>query len=195
MTRAGASSSHSWHLMDSRHLFISLSAAALSVGVCAADLRPGGVFVEGGLAQQRTYNVTAGVLWYWSWRRDFGSTEASGITEAFVSNWSGRADTGERRGFTQLGLLPLVRLRLDGGHSPWFIEGGIGVSLMDRIYHTQNKEFSTKFNFVDVLGAGRSFGADRRRELSLRVSHVSNGGIKKPNPGENFLQLRYAVIF
>jgi lipid A 3-O-deacylase len=195
MTRAAASSSHSCYLMDSKHLFISLSAAALSVGVCAADLRPGGVFVEGGLAQQRTYNVSAGVLWPWSWRRDFGSTEASGITEAFVSNWSGRDTGGERRGFTQLGLVPLVRLRLDGGRSPWFLEGGIGVSVMDRTYRTQDKEFSTKFNFVDVVGVGHSFGADRRRELSLRVSHISNGGIKNPNPGENFLQLRYAVMF
>jgi lipid A 3-O-deacylase len=181
--------------MDMKQLLIPISAATLSLAACGADLRPGGIFVEGGLAQQRSYSVTAGVLWPWSWRRDFARTEATGLTEAFVSNWSGRADTGERRGFTQLGLLPLVRLRLDGGHSPWFIEGGIGVSLMDRIYHTQNKEFSTKFNFVDVVGVGHSFGADRRRELSLRISHVSNAGIKNPNPGENFLQLRYAVMF
>jgi len=48
---------------------------------------------------------------------------------------------------------------------------------------------------VDVAGVGRSFGADRRRELSLRLSHSSNAGIKEPNPGETFLQLRYAVKF
>jgi lipid A 3-O-deacylase len=42
---------------------------------------------------------------------------------------------------------------------------------------------------------GRSFGADRRHELSLRVSHFSNCGIETPNPGENFLQLRYATKF
>jgi lipid A 3-O-deacylase len=180
--------------MNAMHLLIPLSAAALSLGACAADLRPGGVFLEGGLARQQAYSVTAGVLWPWSWRRDFGSTVATGLTEAFVSNWSARGVT-QRRGFTHIGLVPLVRLRPDGGRSPWFIEGGIGVSVMDRIYRTQNKAFSTVFNFVDTAGVGRSFGADGRRELSLRISHISNAGIKKPNPGENFLQLRYAVMF
>jgi lipid A 3-O-deacylase len=66
---------------------------------------------------------------------------------------------------------------------------------MDRKFRTQDKEFSTAFNFVDVIGVGRSIGADRRQELSLRISHISNAGIKKPNPGEEFLQLRYAVMF
>jgi hypothetical protein len=31
--------------------------------------------------------------------------------------------------------------------------------------------------------------------VGLRLSHVSNAGIKEPNPGENFLQLRYARSF
>ncbi|HXD43301.1 MAG TPA: acyloxyacyl hydrolase [Ramlibacter sp.] len=180
--------------MNARHFLIPFAAAALPLAAGAADLHPGGVFVEGGVAKHQAYSVTAGVLWPWSWRREFGSTQASGLTEAFVSNWSG-LDTGGRRGFTQVGLVPLVRLRFDSGRSPWFIEGGIGVSLMDRLYRTQTKEFSTKFNFVDVAGVGRSFGADGRRELSLRISHISNAGIKEPNPGENFLQLRYAVKF
>ena len=180
--------------MNIKQLLIPLWITAVSLGACAADLRPAAAFIEGGLARQGGYSVTAGVVWPWSWRREFGSTEATGLTEAFVSNWSGRGAT-ERRGFTQVGLLPLVRLRLDGGRSPWFIEGGIGLTVMDRLYRTQNKEFSTKFNFIDVAGVGRSFGADRRRELSLRISHISNAGIKEPNPGENFLQLRYAVKF
>jgi len=180
--------------MNNRQLLISLGVADVSLGACAADLHPSGVFVEGGVAKQGAYSVTAGVMWPWSWRRDFGSTESTGLTEAFVSNWSGRGAT-ERVGFTQVGLVPIVRLRLGGGRSPWFIEGGIGVSVMDRLYRTQNKEFSTKFNFVDVAGVGRSFGPDRRRELSLRLSHSSNAGIKEPNPGETFLQLRYAVMF
>jgi hypothetical protein len=31
----------------------------------------------------------------------------------------------------------------------------------------------------------------RQRELVLRVEHFSNAGIKHPNPGENYVQLRY----
>ena len=58
--------------MNTRQLLIPLGVAAVSLGACAADLRPGGVFLEGGLAKQGAYNVTAGVLWPWSWRREFG---------------------------------------------------------------------------------------------------------------------------
>lgn len=180
--------------MDMKRLLIPAAAAALSLGAGAVDLRPAGAFIEGGLADHRGYSVTAGLVWPWSWRRDFGTAQVTGLTEAYVSHWSGQGAT-ERRSFAQLGLLPLLRLRFDGGRSPWFVEGGIGISVMDRTYRTRTKEFSTSFNFEDVVGVGRSFGADRSRELGLRISHISNGGIKKPNPGENFLQLRYAVMF
>jgi Lipid A 3-O-deacylase (PagL) len=40
--------------------------------------------------------------------------------------------------------------------------------------------------------ADRGFGADGEHELALRLQHFSNGGIRRPNPGETFLQLRYA---
>ena len=89
----------------------------------------------------------------------------------------------------------MLRLRPAGGSSPWFIEAGIGITVMDRLYRSQTKKFSTTFNFVDVAGIGRSFGADRRQELSLRLVHISNADIKSPNPGENFVQLRYAWMF
>jgi lipid A 3-O-deacylase len=116
------------------------------------------------------------------------------VTEGYVSQWSARRNEG-RASFSQVGLLPVLRLRSAGGSSSWFAEAGIGVTLMNRIYRTQSKEFSTRFNFVDVIGVGLGFGAQRHQELSLRLAHLSNGFIKNPNPGENFLQLRYAVIF
>jgi lipid A 3-O-deacylase len=180
--------------MNTKRLFIVASIAALPVSVLAADLRPAGYFVQGGLAERQTYSLTAGLLWPWSWRRDFGRTELTGLTEGFVSYWNARGVDG-RQSFTQIGVLPVLRMRFDGGRSDWFIEGGIGVSLMDRTYRTSVKEFSTTGNFVDVVGVGRTFGGDRRRELSLRFAHISNANIKKPNPGEEFLQLRYAVMF
>lgn len=47
----------------------------------------------------------------------------------------------------------------------------------------------------DSLGLGVSLGAQRQHELLLRLQHVSNAGLKQPNPGLNFLQLRYALHF
>jgi lipid A 3-O-deacylase len=46
-----------------------------------------------------------------------------------------------------------------------------------------------------VIGMGRSFGGHGKNEISLRLQHFSNGGIKKPNPGENFVRVRYTRRF
>ena len=75
------------------------------------------------------------------------------------------------------------------------MEAGVGVVLLDRLYISQEKKVSTRLNFGTHLGAGRYFGAWRPYELALRVQHVSNTRIKKPDPGANFVQLRYALHF
>jgi lipid A 3-O-deacylase len=170
-----------------------LAAACLAGPSASAEgLRPAGYFVQGGVAQGRVWSATAGLVWPWQGRL-FGH-QFSGITEAFVSHWDAPG-AGGRSGFTQVGVAPLVRWNFGGGRSPWFAEAGIGLSAMDRHFVTPDKQFSTSFNFVDIVGAGRRFGAGGKQELSLRLQHVSNGGYRKPNPGENFLQLRYASAF
>ena len=180
--------------MNIRPLLAMAWACALPLGAYAIDLVPSGAFVEGGIADRASYSVTVGVVWPWSWRREIHGGELTGLTEAYVSHWSARGAT-ERNSLTQLGLLPLLRYRFDHGRSDWFVDAGIGISVMNAMYGTSNKQFSTRFNFVDVAGVGRSFGPQRRHELSLRVAHISNANIRKPNPGENFLQLRYAALF
>lgn len=157
----------------------------------AAEL-PGAVFLaEGGATLHGTYAVTAGVAWRWDWQRPSSVGLWTGATEAFVSHWRARGAGGGREGYTHVGVTPVLRLRFDQGRSPWFMEGGIGLSLFDSLYVTDRKQFSTRFNFYDTVGVGRSFGAARAHEWTLRLTHISNGGIKKPNPGENFIQLRY----
>ena len=169
-------------------------AGLLPLGTHAIDLVPRGAFVEAGVAEHSSYSATAGLIWPWSWRSQALGGELTATTEAYVSRWSGHG--AERRvSFTQLGLVPLLRYRFGHGRSDWFVEAGIGISVMDKMYRIPQKQFSTRFNFVDVAGMGRSFGPQRRHELSLRLAHISNADIRKPNPGENFLQLRYAALF
>ena len=169
-------------------------AAAFSFNVQAMDLTPHGAFVVAGAAPHATDSLGAGAIWPWAWRKPVGGGELTGLTEAYVSSWRAQAAVGHRS-FTQIGIVPLLRYRPDQGRSAWFGEAGIGVSTMDRLYDTPHKQFSTRFNFVDTIGVGRSFGAQRQHELGLRLVHMSNASIKRPNPGENFLQLRYAVMF
>lgn len=171
-------------------------AAAALLPAHAMDLRPDTVFLaQAGAAKHGTYSLTLGLGWPWSWRRQWAGTEVTGSTEAFISHWRFDGIGGGQRSLTQVGLLPLLRLRFSEGRSPWFVEGGIGVTWMDRMYRIPERQFSTRGNFIDVLGVGRNFGVDGRHELGLRIAHISNANIKRPNPGEDFIQLRYAVKF
>ena len=130
----------------------------------------------------------------WNWGREFrvGSAHITGYWEASASQWSYPvADVRRTAGLVQLGLIPVFRWSPSAGASPWFAEAGIGATLTTVAYQTDRKRFSTRFNFGDHLAVGRSFGASRAHELSLRLEHFSNGGLKQPNPGENFVQIRY----
>ena len=75
------------------------------------------------------------------------------------------------------------------------LAAGVGLTATSSVYQTRQKHFSTSFNFGTHLAIGRSFGERREHEVSLRIEHFSNAGIKHPNPGENFVQLRYARRF
>ena len=183
--------------MSLRTTFFLLPVVALgfAAGSAQADWRPDGGFIELGGAAHGTHAITAGVDWLGSWRKDELGSELTGRMELFASHWAWDARLGGRTSSTLVGVVPLARLRFDHGRSPWFAEGGIGLAVADRRYVTPQKIFSTSWNFYDVLALGYSFGAQRNQEVSLRFTHTSNAGIKQPNPGENFVQLRWATRF
>jgi hypothetical protein len=54
---------------------------------------------------------------------------------------------------------------------------------------------STAFQFGSHIGLGYRFGAKRSYEIGYRFQHISNAGIKKPNPGINFHQVRVQYHF
>ena len=91
---------------------------------------------------------------------------------------------------TQLGVTPVLRLYPKALGRGLFAEVGIGVNLLAPVYRSDDKRFSTVFNFGDHLAVGKRFAGGG--ELSLRIQHFSNAGIRRPNPGENFVQVRYA---
>lgn len=180
--------------MNKLHPCIALALAVAGVGARADWKAPDAVMIEGGVTAHHGRNVTVGVTWPSGWHHMSRSGEWTAFTELFVSEW--RTKLGDRhRSLTQVGIAPVVRYRFDQGRSDWFAEGGIGLTYFDGLYQRGDERFSTRFNFQDTLGVGRSFGARREHEVSLRFTHVSNAGIKEPNPGENSLRLRYTHRF
>jgi hypothetical protein len=113
--------------------------------------------------------------------------------EAEVAHWRSLNGQGDERSrITQVGLTPLWRQDLPRStHRQWFVEFGTGINLIGPLYKTVEKRFSTSLNFGTQLAVGVAFGERREHELSLRLEHFSNAGLRSPNPGEDFVQLRY----
>lgn len=158
------------------------------------------VYFEGGRsldAPDATSAVAAGFTFPFGRRHEWLGGVVTGYGDVFLSEWRARGPSGssERRRYVQIGAIATWRYRFDGGTSAWFADAGIGVTVLDRHFATPERRFSTRFQFTEVLGIGRSFGQDRAHEVSLRLQHFSNGGIRKPNPGEDFLRLRYQYRF
>jgi len=155
-------------------------------------LMPASVFVQAGFAEEKTRAYVAGLSWGWHWQKQFSAFTATGYFEAAFGRWE-----TERNGVsgsawaTQVGLTPVLRLQ-PAVLPKWFAEIGIGANVILPIYRSREKQFSTEFNFGDHFAVGRQFGAHNEHELAVRIQHFSNGGIDHPNPGENFIQLRYS---
>lgn len=175
-----------------------LALAASAPAHAQADLRMEGpsVYLQGGVARDDTQALTIGATLPWrnGWQKEWWGGVVQGHWDFYLSQWQADGATG-RVHSTVLGVSPTLRLRHGGGHGAWFTEAGLGINYASPRYETLHKAFSTRFNFATHLAVGFNHGAQRQHEWQLRIQHTSNGGFKKPNPGQNFVQLRYALHF
>ena len=106
-------------------------------------------------------------------------------------------DVPRARDLLELGYSPVLRLErpLAGGQSALFFEGSIGVRLLSHTRVAPDRSLSTAFQFSDMLGVGVQWGPAGRSTLGLRYQHLSNLGIRRPNPGMEFLWLYYTHRF
>lgn len=163
----------------------------------AFDESPGpSVYAEGGWGEKNVSAAAIGVNLPFLEPRPLWGTQFSAYADLFLSGWHVASEVGDRRrNYVQIGAIATGRFRFDEGRSPWFAEVGIGATLLNHVFHAGDRNFSTAFQFTEVLGVGRNFGARGEHEVSLRLQHVSNGAIKQPNPGQNFARLRYAYRY
>ena len=91
----------------------------------------------------------------------------------------------------EFGYSPVLRLirPLSTHAGRLFVEGSIGVRLISNKRLSPDFGMSTAFQFSDMLGMGYQWGTGQRTTVGIRATHISNGGIKKPNHGVNFGQL------
>jgi lipid A 3-O-deacylase len=191
-----------WSAANSQALALGLAAWVAVVCLLAGDpamaqssWSPTAMFAQAGTGGD-THELTLGATWDWSKPWSVAGGELSGYWELSFSGWSYPTMGSRKEAWLgQLGIVPTFRYRPGGHDSRWFVEAGVGASFMTTIYETDRKRFSTTFNFADHIGFGRNFGNTGQHELALRIEHYSNAGIKHPNPGENFAEIRYAYRF
>ena len=119
-----------------------------------------------GLHWKHEPRFLAGSDWRLSWDASFGGWNDEGKT------------------INDLGLTPIFRY---SPHQRTFVEAAIGFHLVSDVHIRRDYDISTRFQFGDHVGVGYAFD---KFNVALRLQHLSNGGIRNPNPGVNFLILR-----
>jgi hypothetical protein len=102
--------------------------------------------------------------------------------------WSWYLDTsiggwhGDEGSVHDVGVTPVFRyMKVSHG---FYLEGGIGAHILTDSHINSDLDFSTRFQFGTHAGIGFYRG---KWDWQLRLQHLSNGGMKNPNPGINFL--------
>ena len=180
----------SWVARISFLLALLLSALPAAAQEQRHPAMPTTAFVQAGVAAKETQMLVVGVTRDWAWEKELSFGRATGYWELSLGRWHSEGKGSQWVG--QVGVTPVLRIHPRRWSEGWFIEGGIGANLLFPVYHSERKRFSTVFNFGDHIAVGKRFGAKQQHEVALRFQHFSNGGIEEPNPGEDFLQLRYS---
>ncbi len=152
------------------------------------------VFIEAGALAHDASALALGV--HRPWARTLPPLRGvrwSGATDwSLVRGWLPALKSQiRRREFTQLLVVPVLRWELSQVPSPWYVEAGLGLSLLDRRYQLRQTPQSSRWNFEEVLAVGYRVGPGH--EVSLRLSHFSNASLRRPNPGGERLMVRWTV--
>lgn len=152
-------------------------------------------FIQPGFADTAK-SLTVGITWPWDQPSQWGVEGLVGYWEASIGYWNPKSDPAGlfTRNSTQLGITPVLRY-YPYAQNQFFLEGAIGFNLITPVYRNGGKQFSTSYQFGDHIGLGLVFGSRAEHEITLRYQHFSNAGLKKPNPGEDFLQIRYSLHY
>jgi len=196
----GAGNSSDYHAIEFGRTWVLIAALVVTSLAHAheamgASFTPSTVFVQAGAGDEQTQAYVLGATWDLPWKAEFSYGSVSAYFEVAFGRWTTRAHGTSTAWPTQISLTPVVRLHPSGVAHRWFAEVGVGANYIVPVFESGDKRFSTEFNFGDHAAVGRQFGEQGQLEVSLRVEHFSNGGISRPNPGENFVQLRLAHTF
>lgn len=119
----------------------------------------------------------------WSWNQYW---------EANLSYWYLYKHKEGEEDLFELGITPNFRLERDW-ISKWgrpYMEAGLGVHFLSKV-HIGTRDLGSSFQFGTHAGFGLRFGNREQWDIAYRYEHLSNAGLKEPNPGINFGMVRF----
>ena len=162
------------------------AAAALALGSLSAQAVDFTAAI--GQSGDSTMVYRLGAQWNWDsswWQSSVG--RLTGYWDAGYTYWEGDETSGNH----SLSFSPVFVYEFAGESVQPYIEAGIGVAAFTST-ELEDNDLGSSFQFEDRIGAGLRFSG---QEIGIRALHYSNAGIKQPNPGVNFLQVRYGWHF
>lgn len=118
--------------------------------------------------------------WYWSRSWEFN-----------LSYWYLYKKIREREDhLLELGLTPNIRLEHAREWGRPYMEAGLGAHLLSKI-RIGGRNLGSSLQFGTHAGLGFRFGHNEQFDLAWRIEHISNAGLRAPNPGINFSMVRF----
>lgn len=146
--------------------------------------------MAGGVADHSVRKADLGLVWdpglsWW----EIGGYHFTVVGEAHVSYWDIQEGHAAHSNIWEFGLTPVFRFVRSSGWFRPYLEAGVGVRMLSHVRETGDRSLSSSFQFADVVGIGAQFGAHQNYQAGFRFQHLSNAGLKHPNPGINFSQV------
>lgn len=132
----------------------------------------------------KNQNVTVAYQTSPFWSRQLSASRLDASLE-FSAGQAIADHASSNRSLWHVGLTPVVRWWFEPSTA---LEAGIGANVFSGT-RLGSKNISTAFQFGDFIGVMHHF-EHSPWIVGLRFTHYSNADIKRPNPGQDYLQLR-----
>ena len=175
---------------------IAAAVLALSSAAHAID----GVSIVYGHSDSSNVNVNmgrVGVQWDWNKKLvEMGNWHLGGYWESDAGYWNNTSNARTHATILDIGFTPVFRIQQTTRSSiAPYVEAAVGLHLLSATSLNSQRQFGSSFQFGDHIGAGVRFGEKGKYDLGYRYQHFSNAGIKGPNQGVNYNELRLQYHF
>ena len=162
--------------------FFAVLASLFSITASLPALALDGVFGEVGTGERGASLARLGA--HWDQTARWLPRNLHLYWELSLGRWDAEPDA-----IYDFGLTPVFRYaRAERG---FYGEAAIGLHWLSGTSVHPEAHFSSRFQFGDHIGVGYR---GTRYDVGVRLQHLSNAGLRNPNPGINFFILRIARL-